>query len=87
MLREDVKSILYPAYAVLGFGGPERFEELYTGRVQKLATSEYAEELVVLAVALDLPVRIVIIPHTPASALKPWRASVYGARPPAGPAT
>ena len=36
-------------------------------------------ELVVLAVTLELPVHIVVIPHTPAFALKPWSASVYGA--------
>ena len=79
MLREDVKSILDPAYPVLGFGGPKRTEELYTGWVQELVTPEYADELVVLVVTLELPVRIVIIPHTPASALKPWRAPVHGA--------
>ena len=70
LLREELKSRLYPAYAVLGFGGPKHMEELYAGWVQKLATSEYADELVVLAVTLELPVRIVVIPHTPASALR-----------------
>ena len=38
--------------------------------MQKLATSEYADELVVLAVTLELPVRVVVIPHTPAFALR-----------------
>jgi len=71
LLRADVKSRIYPAFAVLSVGGPARTEQLCTRWVQKLATSEYADELVVLAVTLELPVRVVVIPHTPAFAFRP----------------
>ena len=74
-----LKSRIYPAFAVLGVGGPARTEQLYTRWVQRLATAEYADELVVLAVTLELPVRVVVIPYTPAFALQPWPPSVYGA--------
>ena len=40
---------------------------------------EYADELVLLAVALELPVRLVVIPYTPKSADRPWVITMYGA--------
>ena len=49
-----------------------RTEELYAHWVQKLASTEFADELVVLAVAVELSIRIVIIPYTPESASSPW---------------
>ena len=42
-----------------------------------MATKEYADELVVLAVSLELAVRITIIPFTPPSALGQWAAATY----------
>ena len=52
----------YAAFAGLAVNGPARTEQLYRKWVQKLATREYADELVVLAVALALPIHIVVIP-------------------------
>ena len=46
--------------------------------MQRLATREYADELVVLCVALELAVRITIIPHTPPHALGQWAVAAYG---------
>ena len=43
---------------------------MYLRWVQKLATKEYADELVVLCVALELDIRITIIPYTPSAALR-----------------
>ena len=34
--------------------------------------------LVVLAVALELSIRIVVVPYTPATALAPWAIPTYG---------
>ena len=38
---------------------------------------EYADELVVLAVALELSIRIVVIPYTPEFALEHWKIPTY----------
>ena len=82
LLRADVNARIYPAFAVLGVGGPTRTEQLYTRWVQRLATSENADELVVLAVTLELPVRVVVIPHTPGHAASSGTsASLYQALP------
>ena len=42
-----------------------------------LASREYADELVVLAVALELSIRIVVIPYIPESAIHPWKIPTY----------
>ena len=51
---------------------------MYIKRVQRRAAVEYANELVVLAVAQKLGIRICCIPHTPASASYPRTPSSYG---------
>ena len=78
LMRADVKSRIYGAFAILGVGKARRTELLYAQWVEKLATKEYADELVLLAVALELSIRIVIIPYTPASASRPWAIPTYG---------
>ena len=78
LMRADVKNRIYAAFALLESNGVQRTELLYERWVQKLATKEYADELVVLAVALELSIRIVIIPYTPESALRPWAIPTYG---------
>ena len=80
LMRADVKNKIYAAFASLARGGAPRTELLYERWVQKLAKKEYADELVVLAVALELSIRIVIIPYTPASASSPWAIPTYGSR-------
>ena len=70
---------LYPAFAALGNNGPARTEAMYKQWVEKLDTREYADELVLLAVALELPVRLVVIPYTPQSSDRPWVITSYAA--------
>ena len=55
-----------------------RTEAMYTRWVQKLATKEYADELVAISVALELGIRITVIPYTPPTALAPWATMTYG---------
>ena len=73
-----MKARIYRAFACLDVRGPARTEEMYARWVQKLATREYADELVVLSVALELGIRITIIPYTPPVALAQWAPSTYG---------
>ena len=78
LLRADVKARIYPAFASLDVFGPRRSEQTYAAWVQKLATREYADELVVLCVAMELGIRITIIPYTPPNAVAQWAPSTYG---------
>ena len=57
--------------------GPARTEQMYLRWVQKLPTREYADELVVLCVALELGIRITIIPYTPPSAIGQRAVTTY----------
>ena len=47
------------------------------GRVGRLAQNEYADELVVVAVAIELKIRIVCVPFTPPAASGLWKISTY----------
>ena len=78
LLRADMKARIYQAFAGLDVGGRARTEAMYTRWVQRLATREYADELVVMCVALELAVRITIIPFTPPQALEEWAVATYG---------
>ena len=73
-----MKARVFPAFAGLNVRGPARTDALYTQWVQKLATKEYADELVVLCVALELSIRLTVIPFTPLTALVPWAVAAYG---------
>jgi len=73
-----VKDKIYAAFASLPVRGKQRTEQLYEGWVHKLASREYADELVVLAVALELSIRIVVIPYTPQPAIYPWKIPTCG---------
>ena len=77
-LRPDMKARVCPAFAGLSVRGTARTDALYTQWVQKLATKEYGDELVVLCVALELSIRITVIPFTPLAALAPWAVTAYG---------
>ena len=78
MRQKTMKNKIYAAFASLAVRGPQRTEQLYERWVAKLAFKEYADELVVVAVALELSIRIVVIPYTPESALRPWAIPTYG---------
>ena len=73
-----MKDKIYAAFASLPVRGKQRTEQLYESWVHKLASREYADELVVLAVALELSIRIVVIPYTPEFALEHWKIPTYG---------
>ena len=83
LMRPDVKEKIYAAFASLAVCGAQRTEQLYERWVAKLSFKEYADELVVLAVALELSIRIVVIPYTPESAFLPWAIPTYGSTGPA----
>ena len=76
LLRRDIKEKLYAAFAALG-GRGERTLQQYIAWVGKLSTREYADELVVLAVALEFKIKIVCVPHTPTEAIDRWTVSQY----------
>ena len=77
LIRADVKNKIYAAFASLPVRGPQRTAQLYERWVAKLAFKEYSDELVVVAVALELSIRITVIPYTPESALHPWAIPTY----------
>ena len=77
LLRQSMLRKIYPAFASLGGGGSRaRNLETYRNWVLKLARNEYADELVVVACALELRIRLVCIPYTP-NGLTPWKISSY----------
>ena len=78
LLRADIKDIIYPAFASLTVRAARRTQQHYERWVSKLATKEYADELVVVAVAMELSIRIVVVPYTPVSAVAPWAIPTYG---------
>ena len=65
LLRDDMKAKLYTAFAALEPSNGARTLPSYKRWVEKLATREYADELVVLACAAELNIRIVCVPRTP----------------------
>ena len=77
MLRDDMKATIYNAFAALDDQSEDRTLSMYKNWVQKLATQEYADELVVVACALELKIRIVCVPHTPDNVLQKWKISEY----------
>ena len=76
MLKADVRDLIYQAYAALAGDGPVRTLEQYKRWVAKLATNEFADELVVRAVSNELHVRITCLPYTPAGK-SDWQISHY----------
>lgn len=77
MLRHTMMTKIYAAFASLGGRDTDgRNLEAYKNWVQKLATKEYADELVVIACALELRVCIVCVPHTP-NGLTHWKITRY----------
>ena len=74
-------AILYPTFAALDVRRTARAETMCRKRVQKLSSCEFADELVVMDVALELRIRIRCILHTRDSAVSPWAPSTYGPLP------
>ena len=76
MLKPHVRDVIYQAYAALAVQGPVRSLEQYKRWVAKLATNEFADELVVRAVSIELHVRITCLPYTPPGQ-RDWQISHY----------
>jgi len=76
MLKSHVRDVIYQAYAALATQGPVRTLEQYKRWVAKLATNEFADELVVRAVSNELRVRITCLPYTPLGQ-RDWHISHY----------
>ncbi len=79
LLRDDMRRKIYLAYAGIEADSATRTLAAYKNWVARLATKEYADELVVMACALELQIKIVCIPYTPVGS-DPWAVSTY--RPP-----
>ena len=77
LLQRDVLRMIFPAFAALDSQSDRRQLQHYKAWVKKLASKEYADELVVLATAQTLQVCIVCVPYTPESATSPWAISTY----------
>ena len=77
MLRGETLNMVFPAFAALGHGQGSRELHHYKAWVHKLATKEYADELVVLATAHELNVEITCVPFTPYNSPRPWTISKY----------
>ena len=52
MLKPYIRDCIYQAFAALGDGGPPRTLQSYKAWVSKVASNEFADELVVLALSL-----------------------------------
>ena len=76
MLKPHIQDSVYQAFAALGSSHTARTLESYKHWVARIAINEFADELVVLATAMELSVRIVVIPYTPAGQF-PWHISRY----------
>ena len=76
LLREDMRRIIFLAYAGVEANSGVRTLASYTNWVARLSTKEYADELVVLACAIELQIKIVCFPYTPIGATL-WAISTY----------
>ena len=79
LVRRDMLETLFPAFAALDPRSARRGMQHYKEWVQRLADREFADELVILAVTLQLRIRIVCVPYTRPGAAKPWAISTYAA--------
>ena len=77
LLRTDMLTRFYEAFACLEASGPRRTIATYKAWVEKLGQNEYADELVIVAVAMELKIRILCVPFTPQEAPQPWAVSTY----------
>ena len=77
LLRMDMLTVIYEAFACLEGNGPRRTIASYKAWVERLGKNEYADELVIVAVARELKIRIVCVPYTPQEAPLPWAVSTY----------
>ena len=75
--RSRDEQLWFPAFAALTPTARSRTLTDYRRWVTRIGQSEYADELVVAAVAKEMQVRIVVVPYTPRTAGDPWALSQY----------
>ena len=73
--RSRDEQLWFPAFAALTPAARSRILTDYRRWVARIAESEYADELVVAAVAKEVQVRIVVAPYTPRTAGDAWALS------------
>ena len=78
LLRHDMQAKLFPAFAALDTASESRTLQHYKQWVARLADKEFADELVLVAVVLELKIRIVTIPYTPSDSASQWKINTYG---------
>ena len=78
LLKPAVQARLFPAFAAIDSRSGPRELQHYKQWVARLADKEFADELVLLAVVLELGIRIVAIPYTPNDSACKWCISTYG---------
>ena len=75
--RFDDELVWFPALAALTPLAASRTLADYRRWVARVAEHEYADELVVAAVAKEMHVRIIVVPYTPRAAQDKWSLSQY----------
>ena len=79
LLQGSTMTRIFPAFASLASGDGTRSVQHYRDWVRRLATREYADELVLVSVATTLKIRIVVIPWTLPTAMSQWIVASYPA--------
>ena len=77
MKRADMQVRWFPAFAALTADSRARTVADDHRWVQRVGEREFADELIVAAVAQELRIKIILIPYTPAAAGRPWVISEY----------
>jgi hypothetical protein len=77
LMRPDMQERIYQAFAGLRADGPLRTLGMYERWVNRLAKNEFADELVIVAVAIELKIRIICVPFTPSTSERPWAITTY----------
>ena len=77
MRSQQVMMATFPAFAALAPNGRPMEVKDYHHWLGRVATQEFADELVVATVASQLRVEIIIVPHTPLDAIRKWSITTY----------
>ena len=82
MRRPAMLRRFFPAFALLGLSSNlgARPMDAYKTWVRRVRDHEFADELIVAAAAIELGIRLVCIPYTPATAASAWSISQYQPR-------
>ena len=67
----------FQAFAAIDMQNERRQLQHYKQWVARLADREFADELIILAVVLELRIRLVCIPFTPPDSLGQWAITTY----------